>query len=87
MEPVEEAGLVPRLRVPAVALQRAKAQVETVAAESEIRVELAHNPGKFPERVVRNPVKPADGEMRLPGFAAAVPRAAAVLVQWLWKPG
>ena len=87
MEPVEGADLFPRLRVPGVAVQRAKARVETVAAESEIRVDLAHNPGKVPERVVRNPVKPADGETRLPGFAAAVPRVAAVLVQWLWKPG
>ena len=86
-EPVEDADLVLRLRVLAAALQRARAQVVIVAAESETRLDLAHTFGKYPEQAVRNPVKRADGETRPPEFAAAVRRAAAALVQWLWKPG
>ena len=85
--PVEEVDLVLRLRVLVVALQRARAQVVIVAAESKTRVDLAHTFGKYPEQAVRNLVKRADGETRQPEFAAAVRRAAPPLVQWLWKPG
>jgi hypothetical protein len=84
---VAQVDLLLRFRVPPVALKPARPKVETAAAESEIRVDLAQTPGKLLERAVRNPVKLADGATRRQEFAAAVPREAAAPVQWLWKPG
>ena len=56
-EPAEEADLALRLRVLAASLQRARARVEIVAAESETRVDLAGTLGKCPEQAVRKPAK------------------------------
>src|SRR5271156_1479080 len=82
----EEADIALRLLVlpalPPLVITRA----ETAAAGPETRVDLAGNRGRFLEQAVRRPSKQAGGETRLPEFAAAVPREAAPLVQWLWKP-
>jgi len=75
-----------RLPVLPALLPLARTRVETAVAESETRVDLAGNRGRFLEQAVRKPAKQAGGETRLPEFAAAVPREAAPLVQWLWKP-
>jgi hypothetical protein len=82
----EEADLALRLLVLAALLRLVRTRVETVAAELETPVDLARKRGRLLEEAVRKPAKQADGETRLPEFAAAVPREAAPLVQWLWKP-
>jgi hypothetical protein len=81
----EVADLAPRRLVLRAALRRARAREETAAAEPEIPVDLARTLGRPPE-AVRKRAKQADGETRLPEFAAAVPHEAAPLVQWPWKP-
>jgi hypothetical protein len=82
----EEADLALRLLVLAAMLPLARTQVETAAAEPETPVDLARKRGRLLGEAVRKPAKQADGETRLLEFAAAVPREAAPLVQWLWKP-
>jgi hypothetical protein len=82
----EEVELVLRLLVLPALLRLARTRVETVAAELETPVDLARKRGRLLGEAVRKPAKQADGETRLLEFAAAVPREAAPLVQWLWKP-
>jgi len=81
----KEADLALRLLV-LRALLLARTRVETVAAELETPVDPARKGGRFLQEAVRKLAKQADGETRLLEFAAAVPREAAPLVQWLWKP-
>ena len=82
----EEADIALRLLVRQGLLPLARTRAETAAAGPETQGDLAGNRGRFLEQAVRKPAKQADGETRLPEFAAAVLHEAAPLVQWLWKP-
>jgi len=82
--PAEGADLALHLLVLQASLRRARAREEIAAAEPEIPVDLARTLGRLPE-AVQKPAKRADGETRLPEFAAAVPHEGALLGQWLWK--
>jgi len=84
--PAEEVDLALRLLALPALLPLVRTRVETVAAELETPVDPARKRGRFPEQAVRKRAKQADGETRLPEFAAAVTHAAEPLVQWPWKP-